>query len=145
MSALIFRNANAADWDSIAQLLQHAQLPLDGAQAHLANFIVAERGNELAGCAGLECYNATGLLRSVAVKEAERGRGVGRELTQRILIQARREGIHTIVLLTETAQEFFPQFGFRAISRTEVPPAVLASAEFQANCCTSAGVMRLEL
>jgi len=143
---LQWRTAQPDDWPTIAGLLQNAGLPLDGAQAHLSGFTLAVRAGQLAGCAALERYGSTALLRSVAVAEAERGRGLGQALVRNLLEQARQEGLRQIVLLTETAGDFFPRFGFRAINRADVPAPLLASAEFQTNCCPlSATVMQLDL
>jgi amino-acid N-acetyltransferase len=143
---LTLRAAQAADWDNIAGLLQNASLPLVGAEAHLPGFVLAFREEDLVGCAALERYGSTALLRSVAVAESERGHGLGQTLVQHLLEQAGHEGIQTIVLLTETARDFFPRFGFRVINRAETPAPALASAEFQTNCCpVSATVMQLDL
>jgi amino-acid N-acetyltransferase len=120
-------------------------LPLDGAQEHLPHFVLALRGDEIAGCAGLERYAETGLLRSVAVREAERGMGLGQELTRRVLDAARESGVRQVILLTETARDFFTRFGFRQISRADVPVEALASVEFQTACPESATVMRVGL
>jgi amino-acid N-acetyltransferase len=140
------REALPEDWTNIAGLLQSAGLPLVGAERHLSGFVLAFRGDQLAGCAALERYGSTALLRSVAVAESERGQGLGKTLVQHLLAQARYEGIQNIVLLTETAGDFFPRFGFRVISRTDAPAPALASAEFQTNCCpVSAMVMQLDL
>jgi amino-acid N-acetyltransferase len=44
-------------------------------------------------------------------------------------------------LLTTTAEDFFARFGFRRTDRTQVPPSVRESREFQGACPTSATVM----
>jgi len=142
---LTFRHATAQDWDRISTLLQSANLPLDGVREHLPHFVLALRGGEIVGCAGLERYAETGLLRSVAVREAERGAGLGQELTRRVLDAARESGLKQVVLLTETAREFFPKFGFAEISRADVPAEALASVEFQTACPESATVMKVRL
>lgn len=142
---LAFRQATPADWPQISTLLLAARLPLDGAQEQLAHFVLALRGDEIAGCAGLERYGAIGLLRSVAVRESERGAGLGQELTRRVLAAARESGVRQVILLTETAGEFFPRFGFRQISRADVPPEARASVEFQTACPESATVMSVRL
>src|SRR2546426_9100157 len=49
--------------------------------------------------------------------------------------------IKSVYLLTETAGGFFPRFGFRAIPRDAVDPAVQRSVEFTSACPTSALVM----
>ena len=53
--------------------------------------------------------------------------------------------IKSVYLLTETAGGFFPRFGFRAIPRDAVDPAVQRSVELTSACPASALVMRLEL
>lgn len=144
MNDLLFRTAAASDWPAVAALLQRHALPLEGAQAHLENFIVAVNGKgELEGVAGLERYGEVGLLRSVAV--AERRRGIGAALVERILELARSLGMQQVVLLTTTAADYFPRFGFQRIERSEAPAAVHASAEFQGACPASATVMLLRL
>ncbi|MBL8046012.1 MAG: GNAT family N-acetyltransferase [Anaerolineales bacterium] len=139
------RPATAADWPPVAALLQAAQLPLEGAQAHLSNFILAFQDNELLGCAGLEAYGESGLLRSVAVKETARGTGVGGQLVQAVLQAARGGGMRRVLLLTETAAHYFPRFGFQTITRAQAPQAVQASEEFTTACPASATVMMLDL
>ena len=97
------------------------------------------------GTAALERYGDAALLRSVAVAADVRGTGLGRALVHAAIAHARDSGVETLVLLTETAPQFFPPFGFRPISRDEVPEAVLASEEFRGACCANASVMRLDL
>lgn len=142
---IAFRSASPSDWHNVSNLLQSAKLPLDGVEEHITDFLVAVRGDHLVGCAALERYDSTGLLRSLAVTEAERGTGLGKELVQRILNAARGDGIKQMVLLTETARGFFPRFGFREITRAEVPPPALASVEFRTVCPQSATVMMVDL
>lgn len=145
MDKIIFRNATSSDWNHIAQLLQEANLPLDGAHEHLTNFVVAFNGEKLIGCAGLEVYGEYGLLRSVAVEAGERGKGLGFKLTREILERAKENRLRHIVLLTETAQNFFPKFGFRVIKRDDAPAPVKESVEFKGACCESAVTMQIDL
>ena len=139
------RPASPADWSAIEALLEAARLPLDGARDHLASFVVADRGGAVVGCAGLERYGDAALLRSVAVAESERGRGVGVMLVERCLADARAEGLSTVLLLTTTAERFFPRFGFEIVDRSVVPDAVRESAEFRGACPASATLMRLAI
>ncbi len=138
------RTARPADWPTIAALLVRYGLPLDGAQEQLASFGVAEDAQgTIVGAAAVERYGAAGLLRSVVV--AEQRRGLGSDLVRWSIDQARASGITTLVLLTTSAPDYFPRFGFRQVTRADVPPAVHASAEFQGACPASAVVMQLEL
>lgn len=145
MEPLSLRHARPNDWPAVAALLTRAGLPLDGAHAHLDDFVLAFRGTRLAGCAGLERYGQAALLRSVAVSAPERGAGVGRALVARALDHARAAGAREIVLLTETAADYFARLGFAAIAREAVPEAVRASAEFTGACPETATVMTLRL
>lgn len=140
----LIRPAQPEDWPAIAALLTRYDLPLDGALHHLDSFCVAEdaRG-EVVGAAAVERYGTAGLLRSVVV--AERMHGLGSDLVRWSIDNARASGIKTLVLLTTSAPDFFPRFGFRRVDRESVAPAVHASAEFQGACPASAIVMQLDL
>lgn len=145
MSALIFRFAQPTDWPGIATVLASANLPLDGAQEHLSDFVLATRDDELIGTAALEKYGNYGLLRSVAVIASEHGRGLGAALTQQLIDQARRDQLLGLVLLTETAADYFPRFGFTRIDRADVPLPIQESIEFKSACPQSASAMWLDL
>ena len=141
----MIRAATSEDWNAIEQLLVSSNLPLDGARDHLRDFVVAEENGAIAGCAALERYGSSALLRSVVVDSSVRGSGLGEKLVRQIIDHARREGIESMVLLTTTAPEWFPRFGFRRAERERVPPAVKASVEFQGACPDTSIVMQLDL
>src|SRR5436190_16731196 len=137
--------ATPADLPAILELLDGSKLPRAGLEAHVATTLVAKEGKQLVGTAALELYGECALLRSVAVAPELRGHGLGQELTRHALALARRRNIRTVYLLTETAGGFFPRFGFRAIPRDAVDPAVQRSVEFTSACPTSALAMAAEL
>jgi len=137
--------AGAADLPEILGLLERSRLPPDGLAPHVASTIVARDRGRIVGSAALELYGRVGLLRSVAVDEGLRGRGLGKRLTAAALDLARARGLRTVYLLTETAGEFFPRFGFRAVTRGDVDPAARQSVEFTTLCPASALVMALDL
>ncbi len=141
----IVRRAVVDDLPAILRLLEQAGLPRDGAADHLAGFLVAEEELRVIGCGALERYGSAALLRSVAIDPAARRGGLGTRIVQALLEIARREDFDTITLLTTTAGEFFPRFGFRRIERSDVPGAVVPSKEFQGACPSSATIMRLDL
>ena len=99
----------------------------------------------MVGCAAVERYGDAGLLRSVAIAPAERGHRTGEALVRRCLADARAAGVGTLVLLTTTAEGYFPRFGFEVVDRALVPEAVRQSTEFRGACPASATVMRLVL
>lgn len=142
---VVIRGATPNDWEAVAALLAASSLPLDGAREHLDGFVLAERAGATVGCAAVERYGDGGLLRSVAVAPSERGKGTGAALVSRCVADARAAGIGTLVLLTTTAERYFPRFGFEVIDRTSVAEAVRESAEFRGACPASATVMRLVL
>ncbi len=137
--------ATQANLQAILKLLAKNNLPPDGLAGHLATTLVARNGQEIIGCAALEFYGASALLRSVAVAESYRGQGLGQQLTQAALKLARQQGVGHIYLLTETAAGFFPKFGFQPINRTQIPAAVKNSVEFTSACPESALAMALPL
>jgi amino-acid N-acetyltransferase len=97
------------------------------------------------GAEGIEVYDGSGLLRSAVVAEAYRGRGIGDRLTVDRLSWARRQGLHEVWLLTTTAADWWPRFGFSVAVRREAPDALQASPEFAGACPASAVAMRLAL
>jgi amino-acid N-acetyltransferase len=144
MIGIDFRPATPADWLEIEDLLMRHHLPSAGAKEHLQHFLVGRNAaGILAGVAGMEYYGEVALLRSVAV--AWRKRGVGTDLVRRILNQAAKDGIQQVALLTTTAADYFPRFGFRVVNRAELPVALQASAEFQGACPDTAVAMVLDL
>jgi amino-acid N-acetyltransferase len=137
------RTATAADRDSITELLKTVDLPTSELDAHLTNFLVAYCGNRLAGCAGMERYGKTALLRSLAVHPDYQGLGLGRKLAEAILAEAKRTGASDVVLLTHTATDLARSLGFVETTREALPPVVLESWEFRSDCCCKAHCMRL--
>jgi amino-acid N-acetyltransferase len=136
------RGASADDLPDVLALLKKSDLPTDGVSAGvLPEFVVAESGGKLVGVVGLEVYRESALLRSAAVDERWRGSGVGRALVDRALAISRERGIQDVFLLTTTAGQYFPRFGFTCVCRDDVPEAVRASVEFQGACPASAVVM----
>jgi N-acetylglutamate synthase-like GNAT family acetyltransferase len=138
------RAASATDLAAVERLLVSSRLPLDGVREALPTFVVAEADGDIVGVAGLEVCCDNALLRSVAVADQWRSRGLGRALVTRVVADAEARGIRALYLLTTTAEHYFPSFGFQRITRDEVPDDVRATAEFQDACPASATVMRRE-
>jgi amino-acid N-acetyltransferase len=134
--------AAPADLPAILDLLDASNLPRAGLDEHVGSTLVARENGRIVGSAALELYGPAALLRSVAVAPPLRGRGLGATLTAAALDLARRRGARTVYLLTETAAQFFPRFGFRLITRADVEPAVMQSQEFTTACPKGALVMR---
>ena len=93
------RPASDDDWHDVAALLEGARLPLEGARAHLAQFVIAERDGHMVGTGGLELHGSAALLRSLVVTEP--GRGLGTRLVEALLTLAHTHGVEDVVLLLE--------------------------------------------
>jgi amino-acid N-acetyltransferase len=141
------RPAHADDWPSIRALLEARDLPLDGAETHVGDFLVATNGatGSLIGVAGLERYGSLGLVRSVAVADDVAAQGLGSALVRALLQRAGEQGLGAVYLLTTTAAGWFPRFGFRVVRREDVPQALGESAELRGACPSTAVAMELRL
>jgi len=137
--------AKTTDLPDMLALLKAAALPVAGIERHVETALVARDAQQLLGCAAVEVYGQAGLLRSVAVAAARRGEGLGQRLTKAALELARKRGVKTVYLLTTTASHFFPRFGFAAIPRAELDPALEQSEELRGACSASALAMRASL
>jgi amino-acid N-acetyltransferase len=137
--------AERGDLPGVHRLLAQCNLPFAGVDDHLGTMLVAREGTQVCGTAALELYKDGALLRSVAIDPSRQGGGLGHQLTEAALRLAEAHGVHTVFLLTTTAEQFFPRFGFERIARDEVPASVQASVEFQSACPSSATVMRRQL
>jgi len=135
------RRAENSDLDGISSLLRECRLPVDGVEEALAHAVVAPAGDCIVGCVALELHGGVALLRSLAVSPSARGRGLGAALTREALKMARNLGARDVYLLTETAGDFFPRFGFAAEDRATAPASLQASVEFRSACPASARMM----
>lgn len=141
--AIVIEAARADDLAAVLALLREARLPEAGVAEHFGDFFVARAGDRIAGAVGLERYGPSALLRSLVVAPGHRGQGLGRTLADRALAEARARGARSIVLLTETAADWFPRLGFQRIAREQVDAPVQQSVEFTTACCETAVAMRL--
>jgi len=144
MNTLLPRIARNTDLSAIKRLLAECDLPVDDIDLSLQTFFLLE-DNAVIACAAIEFYGDAGLLRSVAVKPARRGEGLGKIVTKNALEHAKSKGLKTIYLLTTTAENYFPSFGFSEIHRDKAPTAIRASREFREICPASAVCMELTL
>ena len=135
------RRAQTDDLPAVEALLLERGLPLDGLEEEFGRFWVADAGGQLVGAGGLEVHGRLGLLRSLAVQPESEGTGVGSRITWQLLEEAVDQGLREVFLLTTSASDYFPRFGFVRLRRREVPTDVQASALFKA-CPEKATAMR---
>jgi len=130
--------ATPADARAIAALLRAADLPHEDIAPHLGHFLVARTGGAIVGAIGLEVYASDGLLRSLVVAPAHRGRGLGDELVRRLERAAAHWGVERFWLLTTTAEAFFARRGFQVTPRAAAPAEIAATHEFKSLCPATA-------
>jgi len=135
------RRAKKSDLPAVERLLSTNDLPVDGVRDNFSSFVVADEDGAIAGAIGLEKFGSAALLRSAVVSAERRGSGIGRRLVEQLLERAEEAGVDELYLLTTTAEDYFPRFGFERTTRAAVPEAVKASAEFRGACPDTAVVM----
>jgi amino-acid N-acetyltransferase len=138
----VVRSATSSDHIAVVGLLEDAGLPVAGVLPTLPDFYVVELDGRVVGAVGLEVYGPDALLRSAVVERVSRNSGLGVALVERILDHTRARGMRAVYLLTTTADQYFPRFGFERITREDVPDDVMVSVEFREACPASAVVMR---
>lgn len=108
---------------------------------HFEHFFGCGAEDAPKGVVGVELHGELGLLRSLAVDAAVRGRGCGRRLVAEAEQHAARLGVESLYLLTTTAEEFFRGLGYATIARELAPEAIRKTQEFSRLCPTSSVVM----
>ena len=145
MSEASFRPAADGDEAAVRSLLAASGLPTADLAEGRPEMLVATVDGAVAGCIGLETRGRWGLLRSLAVTPAWRGRGIARGLAERMVERARARGLEALFLLTTTAEALARRLGFEPIDRSAVPSEVAASPQFAALCPATAACLSLRL
>ena len=104
---------------------------------NLQTFIVAELDNKIVGCCALEVIWADlAEIKSLAIDEAYKGKGIGRELVAAAVEQAAKLGVPRVFALT-LEPAFFEKSGFAIVEKEELPMKVwsdCARCPKQQNC-----------
>ena len=138
MTDFKIREAKMDDLNKIKILLDDSSLPSVDIENHILNFLVLETPAKLIGTVGMECFGDTALLRSLAIQKDFRNNGYGKELCYALLSKVKKMNISSIYLLTETAERFFSQEGFKKIARENVPLSIKQTQEYSSLCPESA-------
>ena len=138
--------ATAVDWPEIAALLAANRLPTADVDASCAEeFLVVRDARGMAGCIGGERRGRCVLLRSLAVREDCRGRGIGKRLTAEMEARCKFAGIAAAYILTETAVRFAESLGYGVLDRLAVPEEIRSTKQFGGLCPCCAICMSKEL
>ena len=126
----IIRKATVKDIKTIHQLLQHyGQIgellarPLSELYDHLRDFTVFEHEDteRVVGCCALQfCWEDLAEIRSLAVQPEYVGQGIGKQLADAVLTEARRYNVKQIFTLTYRPA-FFDRLDFHRIDRSQLP------------------------
>lgn len=88
---------------------------------NLRDFWVAEIEGEVQGCIALHIvWKDLAEIKSLVVKEEIRGQGIGKQLVEEAIKEAREYGIKKIFVLTYIP-EYFLKFGFIPIDKSQLP------------------------
>jgi amino-acid N-acetyltransferase len=86
-------------------------------------FVYEEEGEVLGACALHICWEDLAEIRSLCVIPELRRRGIGRDLVDACLAEAREFRVARVFLLTYQ-EDFFSKFGFRSIDKAELPQKI---------------------
>lgn len=134
--------ATETDLESIKELLLHSNLMVDDIEKHLTSCFVFKEQERLIAFGAIELYGIDALLRSVAVAQTHRKKGLGEKLYHAIQEMAKVNGVRELFLLTETAEGFFQKMGFERLSRDNAPESIRQTSQFSSLCPDSAVFMK---
>lgn len=122
------RCAGVADVPAIQRLInayaaEGVMLPrsLNSIYGQVRDHLVAVDDTEIVGCVALSIvWEDLAEVRSLAVAKTAQHRGVGTELVERCVREARALGIRRVFALT-FVPDFFRRHGFRVVEKSELP------------------------
>jgi len=130
----------------VQSLLTQNDLPTnDLPELDMAHFYTCGATGKSQGVIGLELCGQDGLLRSFAVLPEARGSGCGAALLGKLEQHATKIGIKNLYLLTNTAEKYFHNKGFKSIPRELAPKSIRSTQEFSSLCPASATLMHKQM
>lgn len=111
---------------------------------HLRDFFVIALDNNVAACAALEIFTEDlGEIRSLAVADTYKRRGLGQLLVNHIVAEAQSLGLRRLMALTYVPH-FFHKLGFKRVPRGELPEKVWGVCVkcYKFNDCDEIAVLR---
>jgi len=124
----MMRKAKVGDVRTIQRLIEASasngeMLPrsLSEIYDHLRDFYICEVDRSLVGACALHiCWEDLAEIRSLAVSQGERQKGIGSKLVRACLREAKRLGIRKVFVLTYRPS-FFQKFGFDIVDKAVLP------------------------
>ena len=122
------RSATVADVPAMGQIINDAaeyglmlHRSLSHLYEHVREFHVAEDDDRVVGVCGLKVvWGNLGEIYALAVRASHRRRGLGRQLTEACIEDARRLAVPRLMVLTYE-QRFFEALGFTVCDRQKLP------------------------
>lgn len=133
--------AAAQDLAPIRALLERSGLPTSDLESARPEFSVIRENDQVIAAGALQRFGSATLLRSVVVAPERRGSGLGQAIVSELERLAQASRIGRLVLLTQTAADFFARRGYRVIERSAAPEDMQRSEEFHSLCPSSATCM----
>ena len=137
--------ASAEDLIAVRRLLERSGLPTSDLESARPEFAVVHQDGRVVAAGALQRFGTSALLRSVVVAPDRRRSGLGGTVVSELERLARAAGIGRLILLTQTAADFFARHGYRAIERSRAPEDLQASEEFRSLCPSAAICMAKNL
>ena len=137
--------ASTEDLVAIQGLLERSGLPTSDLESARPMFAVVREGAQVIAAGALQRFGSSALLRSVVVAPDRRRSGLGRSIVGELERAARAAQISRLVLLTQTAVDFFEREGYVVIERSTAPQDIRGSEEFRSLCPSSATCMAKDL
>lgn len=124
----MIKQARISDVKQIARIINdHADkglmlhIPLTQIYDQLRDFVVATDNDQIVGCGAVHiAWEGLGEIRSVAVAEECRNKGVGTHIVNALINMAREIEISKLLVLTYQ-QDFFKRFGFQLVEKETLP------------------------
>jgi len=130
--------ALAQDLVAIRALLERSGLPTSDLESARPEFAVIRETGQVVAAGALQRFGSSALLRSVVVAPDRRGTGLGHSIVNELEHRASATRITHLILLTETAADFFTRRGYHVIERSSAPEDMQQSDEFRSLCPSSA-------
>ena len=137
--------ASAQDLIAVRALLERAGMPTSDLESARPEFAVIREQGQVIAAGALQRFGSSALLRSLVVAPERRGTGLGQAIVSELERVARAGQISRLVLLTQTAADFFEHRGYRVIDRSSAPEQMQGSEEFRSLCPSSATCMAKSL
>ena len=148
------RKAALADVDAIFELLEIytaggtvLRRSKDDIAFYIGNFVVAESGKRVCGCAALRDFGGDLLeLRSVVVHPDFQGKGVGKAMVESIIAGLRESRAHWRLFTLTTTPAFFKTLGLEETLKEEFPEKIWSDCAKcpKFHCCDEVALVMVQ-